>query len=291
MSQNNFIYFYSKYSQSCNKILPVINMITPHVNLTAVDIDNIQIRNYLLDKRIFHTVPCILLSYPTEGRIELYEGNDVLEFINKILRMLNKPSIQAFLNLPSAKPNIPSMRIESQSSKINVHNGKTMLTDDIVDTGKPIPKVNGKSSSAVKISDPFEEEKEMDQLANTESSENFRNMYTDRMSSNLNIKKGEGHDNMNSSLSKIEQNKTDIVSDILSDSNESSSMINPLDDDEDNSLLIQPTKINMNDLVGPGGGNIISKETEAKSEKIKSTAQELLRERELMDAKYNKGRK
>jgi len=259
-------------------------MISPHINMTAVDIDNIQLRQYIVNKRVFNSVPCIMLSYPEEGRLEIYEGNDVLEFINKILRMMNKPSIQAFLHLPTPKANVPSMRVETQQNTQQQSINKTMLTDISLDeTTQSINNTkpnNKKSSVAVKISDPFEEEKEIEKMTNTESSENFRNMYTDRMSSNLNIKKGEGHEGMQSSLSTIAQ-----------DNNQSIDIINPIDDDDtDNSLLIQPTNVSVSDLVGSNGSGMHSKELEAKSEKIKSTAQELLREREIMDAQYNKKR-
>ncbi len=293
MSGDTFLYIYSKYSSSCNEILPIVHQIAPSTGLIAIDADNIKMRNYLLSLKIFNSVPCIILSYPNENRMEIYEGNDVIMFLNKILSMLGKPSVEVQLNkvsnlsqLPNLpKANIPSMRVTSSASTVTStkpksENGKTMLSFD----SKPVSNVpKGKTPIAVRIDDPFEEHRELEKLANTDPSD-MKNVYQDRMmNSNLNIKKGEGHENMKSSISSIgEDSKTELSR---------NSNFTPLDDDDynssDNSLIIQPTKVDYNDLVGPNGPPQ-NKELEAKQDRIKNAAAAMMSEREELDSVFSK---
>ena len=96
----------------------------------------------------------------------------------------------------------------------------------------------------------------------------YTNNYQDRLTNpNLNIKKGNGHETMRSSLTSI-QSDTEPVS-------------------VDESLLITPTEMNYNDLVGPNGPPV-NKEAESKHEKIKSAASSMMAEREKLDSQYVK---
>jgi len=300
MSGDTFLYIYSKYSPSCNEILPIVHQIAPTTGLIAIDADNIKMRNYLLSLKVFHSVPCIILSYPKENRMEIYEGYDVILFLNKILSMLGKPSVEVQLNkvlqstrVPSA--NIPSMRVSSSVSPVTKNKpkgevGKTMLSFD----SNPLEKDNhslqssvpkGKTQIAVRIDDPFEEHRELEKLANTDPSD-MKNVYQDRMmNTNLNIKKGEGHENMKSSITSIgEESKTELSR---------NTNFTPLDDDDynssDNSLIIQPTKVDYNDLVGPNGPPQ-NKELEAKQDRIKNAAAAMMSEREELDNVFSKNK-
>ena len=293
MSGDTFLYIYSKYSSSCNEILPIVHQIAPSTGLIAIDADNMKMRNYLLSLKIFHSVPCIILSYPSENRMEIYEGNDVIMFLNKILSMLGKPSVEVQLNKVSQLPTIPkatipSMRVTSSTSTVTStkpksENGKTMLSFD----SKPVSNVpKGKTPIAVRIDDPFEEHRELEKLANTDPSD-MKNIYQDRMmNSKLDIKKGEGHENMKSSISSMEDN-----SKIELNGGSGSTNFTPLDDDDynssENSLIIQPTKVDYNDLVGPNGPPQ-NKELEAKQDRIKNAAAAMMSEREELDSVFSK---
>ncbi len=297
MSGDTFLYIYSKYSPSCNEILPIVHQIAPLTGLIAIDADNVKMRNYLLSLKVFNSVPCIILSYPNENRMEIYEGYDVIMFLNKILSMLGKPSVEVQLNKVLNVPKmsgatIPSMRVTPSVSSVpsvpKSKNGKTMLSFDsnIVekDTQTSVPK--GKTQIAVRIDDPFEEHRELQKLANTDPSD-MKNVYQDRMmNSTLDIKKGEGHENMKSSISSVlEEAKTE--------SNNNKSNFTPLDDDDynssENSLIIQPTKINYSDLVGPNGPPQ-NKELEAKQDRIKNAAAAMMSEREELDSVFSKNK-
>ncbi len=301
-SKDTFLYIYSKYSKDCNTLLPIIHQIAPSTELIAIDADKPKIRNYLLSLNIFKKVPCIILSYPSENRLEIIEGYDVIELINKILKMLGKPSVEeqlSFKNKPSTIE-VPSMRktthlpsvIENKKTQKST-TGKTML--DFSSLEDEVPQKLNKSSSApkaVRIDDPFEHEKELQQLANMDPNENHKNSYIDRVTNpNMNIKKGEGHEGMKSSLN----SNTEVSS---PEENQISTNITSLDDDysfgesdnfndNDNSLLMSKTKVNMSDLLGTNGPPP-NKELEAKQDRIKNAAAAMMSEREALDSQFNK---
>jgi hypothetical protein len=287
IQKDTFLYIYSKHSNDCNKILPIIHQIANNTGLIAIDADNPKVRNYLMSLNIFKTVPCIILSYPTENRLEIYEGLDVINLINKILKMCNKPSVEYQLNFGNQinSNSIPNMRSSPppQTTK-QPKSGKTMI--DFSQSEPP----KGKTPIAVRIDDPFEELREADDLMNKDPSQNHKNEYLDRMSNpNLSIKKGDGHESLkNSSL-----NKSVEIS--APEDNQISTNITSLDDDysfnnsndDSSNLLLSPTKVNMMDLVGPNGPPP-NRELEAKQEKIKNAAAAMMSEREALDSQFSK---
>ena len=244
MSEDTIVYIYSKYSKSCDAIRSYIEKIYKVTKLVLIDADDVNVRNYLLKLKLFHTVPCMILSYPVENRMEIYEGLDVISLCNKMLSMYGFDLI----NFPSENLDIPSMRLSKMEN-----GGKTMLNFD------------EKKQIAVKIEDIFENDEDYEE---DEEEVMYTNNYQDRLTNpNLNIKKGNGHETMRSSLTSI-QSDTEPVS-------------------VDESLLITPTEMNYNDLVGPNGPPV-NKEAESKHEKIKSVASSMMAEREKLDSQYVK---
>ena len=240
MSEDTIVYIYSKHSKSCDDIRSYIEKIYKVTKLVLIDADDVNVRNYLLKLKLFHTVPCMILSYPVENRMEIYEGLDVISLCNKMLSMYGFDLIS-----------FPSENVSMRLPKIE--GGKTMLNFD------------EKKQIAVKIEDIFENDEDYEE---DEEEVMYTNNYQDRLTNpNLNIKKGNGHETMRSSL-------TSIPSDTVPDS-------------VDESLLITPTEMNYNDLVGPNGPPV-NKEAESKHEKIKSAASSMMAEREKLDSQYVK---
>ena len=240
MSEDTIVYIYSKHSKSCDDIRSYIEKIYKVTKLVLIDADDVNVRNYLLKLKLFHTVPCLILSYPVENRMEIYEGLDVISLCNKMLDMYGFDLIS-----------FPSENVSMRLPKME--GGKTMLNFD------------EKKQIAVKIEDIFENDEDYEEDAEEVM---YTNNYQDRLTNpNLNIKKGNGHETMRSSL-------TSIPSDNVSDS-------------VDESLLITPTEMNYNDLVGPNGPPV-NKEAESKHEKIKSAASSMMAEREKLDSQYVK---
>ena len=245
MSEDTIVYIYSKHSKSCDDIRSYIEKIYKVTKLVLIDADDVNVRNYLLKLKLFHTVPCMILSYPVENRMEIYEGLDVISLCNKMLSMYGFDLI----SFPSENL---SMRL-SKTDGGKSEGGKTMLNFD------------EKKQIAVKIEDIFENDEDYEE---DEEEVMYTNNYQDRLTNpNLNIKKGNGHETMRSSLSSI---PSDNVSDSV-----------------DESLLITPTEMNYNDLVGPNGPPV-NKEAESKHEKIKSAASSMMAEREKLDSQYVK---
>jgi hypothetical protein len=85
-----FIVFISKHSPACRAIKQQLDYISPHFNTRIVDIDNIHIRRTILNatKYKIESVPSIVLLYPSNGKIEKHEGQQVVELLNKGVAMV-----------------------------------------------------------------------------------------------------------------------------------------------------------------------------------------------------------
>jgi hypothetical protein len=274
LNKDSFIYFYSKYSPSCNTLIPVINQIQQVASIQPVCIDSQDIRSYLHKKQLFKTVPSILLNFPDENKIEIYEGNDVIELLNNVCRLLDKPSVNDILNGTH-------MRTQ-QVSNVSVPNMRQTVT--------PLPSLSkNPSDMAVKIEDPFAEQREMQKMIDTDPGDNFRNMYADRMSKPLEIKKGEGHESLQNSS--LKQSPTENEPSISEGKGFTSLSFDNADDDDnsENSLLIRPSEVSKAEMSGSASASS-SRELEAKQKRINSAAQDMMRERDEQDQEYNKKR-
>ena len=87
-----FIFFTSKFSNSCKQLQDKINFITPHFNTYLVDIDNPQIRYSLVNatKNKIQSVPAIMLLYPSTGIVQTKEGPEVVKMIDQAVGMVQQ---------------------------------------------------------------------------------------------------------------------------------------------------------------------------------------------------------
>jgi hypothetical protein len=285
------LYFYSKYSPSCQKIGPIIKDIQQHLNMICVDIDHPNIRQYVDSLKLIHSVPSIILSYPSQQRLEIHENADIITFLNKVCTILKKPSVEYYFHLQGLPinnqqsyhqtqqqtnlQNVPSMRVNQPTAP----KGKTMLS-----LGSDVPK--GKTNIAVKIDDPFEEEREIEKMMNTSSGDNFKNMYVDRMTNPVKIVKGEGHENMKSSLSTIVEDSQPQTGISLDDMESSQfTTIDETDTTDNSPLLAKPSSVNKSDMMGTNGPPP-NKVAEERSDKIKQSMAEMQAERDRMDKMF-----
>lgn len=87
-----FIFFTSKFSNSCKQLQDKINFITPHFNTYLVDIDNPQIRYSIVNatKNKIQSVPAIMLLYPNTGIVQTKEGPEVVRMIDQAVGMVQQ---------------------------------------------------------------------------------------------------------------------------------------------------------------------------------------------------------
>jgi hypothetical protein len=77
------VVFVSRFSQSCQKIAQTLGFLAPHINLKVVDIDNPQTRNAVISSDKIQTVPAVALLNIPQQRVEFYEGEELVNLINK----------------------------------------------------------------------------------------------------------------------------------------------------------------------------------------------------------------
>ena len=121
-----FIVFISKHSPACRAIKEQLSYISPHFNTRIVDIDNIHIRRSLLNatKYKIESVPSIVLLYPSNGKIEKHEGQQVIELLNKGVNMV--------------QTKLQSQKQSSRAREIDEETGETSHSDieDILGGGE-----------------------------------------------------------------------------------------------------------------------------------------------------------
>jgi hypothetical protein len=87
-----FIIFTSKYSNSCKKISEQVNHIFPYYNTKVIDVDNPVIRKAILNATTnkIKTVPSIMLFRPQQNAIKIYEGDEVFGVLDQAVQMVNE---------------------------------------------------------------------------------------------------------------------------------------------------------------------------------------------------------
>lgn len=82
--------FVSRFSPSCQKIAGALQFLGPHVNLKVVDIDNPRLRDAVIQSDKIHTVPALALLNIRQQRVEFYEGEDLVNLINKAVNAVQQ---------------------------------------------------------------------------------------------------------------------------------------------------------------------------------------------------------
>ncbi len=113
-----FIVFVSKHSPACRAIKQQLDYISPHFNTRVVDIDNIHIRKSILNatKYKIESVPSIILLYPSTGKIEKHEGQQVIDLLNKGVQM-----VQNKLQSEQQKQSSRAREIHEESNDTSQH--------------------------------------------------------------------------------------------------------------------------------------------------------------------------
>jgi hypothetical protein len=115
MNNEVFCVIVSKFSPSCHKIMGTLKFLSPYINLRILDIDHPETRELVLQSGDFSTVPCIVLIYPSQNRIEYYERTDAVNLINKAVQTVQDRL--AAQTPPSVDPSVgPSVGPNQQGS-------------------------------------------------------------------------------------------------------------------------------------------------------------------------------
>jgi hypothetical protein len=117
-----FIVFVSKHSPSCRAIKQQLDYISPHFNTRVVDIDNIHIRKSILNatKYKIESVPSIVLLYPSTGKIEKHEGQQVIDLLNKGVQMVQNKLQSEKMKQQSRAREIDEESIDSTSQHSDI---------------------------------------------------------------------------------------------------------------------------------------------------------------------------
>lgn len=109
MNQQLYVILYSKYSQNSNNLIKFIQSspvdLTTTIGLNPICIDNEKIRQRIMNcKEVqIHSVPTILVVYPTGG-VEKYEGITAFNWVEETVKSLLPPPPPPPPPLPVRQP-------------------------------------------------------------------------------------------------------------------------------------------------------------------------------------------
>ena len=309
-----FMFFVSNYSEACRQISDKINFIAPHFNTKIINIDNPETRNILLNSTTYkiNSVPAVLLIHPKQNEIQLFEGIEVVNLLNKGIEMVQQLISQQ------------QLAAQQQENETGARKGKTplnkILSDNDEETSSRRP-----PGARVSMDDILEEEETDDEEEEKPPSRRKigkTTIFPDRQFSPADDDdmistqkylppKGEGHDGMaRSSLSEVTDDSRDSMMndrnmtypprmDIERAPQDDEEDVSPkpilkkkgpgrppknkvkfVDVDVEEQLNTAPTGMSMDEILSPEQGGGISKERSAKSTAIKQGAEALMAERE-----------
>lgn len=242
MSANETLFiFFSKFSRICNQSMSQFQYISPHIQTVLIDIDNPQTRKGIQKLKVVKRVPCALLVNKQFGSADFYEGVDFFNLLNRTIEMIQAKQAKT-ISQPAETP-VASLPVQQVSEPAS---------------GAPT-----KPKKSVTIVEPIEREEEsrVDFQPDVASSIMSRAMPSG-------IKKGEGHENMRSSLSSV------------SSSPESKFGMGTSIEEDDSEYDDKPKGMTTEEILGSGNG-ASSARTE-KSKSLRTSAEEMMRQRDEM---------
>jgi hypothetical protein len=251
MASETLFIFFSKFSRVCTQSMSQFQYISPHLQTVMIDIDNPQTRKSIQNLKVVKKVPCALLVNNQFNSADFYEGVDFFNLINRTIEM-----------------------IQAKQTKEITQAAETPISEIFSTESKPAapparqPSPGKKVKKTVTIVEPIED---FEQESNVKFQPDVATSMMARMMP-AGIKKGEGHENMKSSLPSAA--KEPSFSDI------GGIGVPVTGEYDDSEYEDKPKGMSPEEILGSGNGGS-SARTE-KSRSIRSSAEELMREREGM---------
>jgi hypothetical protein len=275
-----FIVFISKHSPACRAIKQQLDYISPHFNTRIVDIDNIHIRRSLLNatKYKIESVPSIVLLYPSNGKIEKHEGQQVVELLNKGVAMVQS-KIQAQQQRESSR----AREIDEESSETAHSDIEDILggegQDEEEDDDEPVVDRKRKIGKTTLFPDKRFAPTDEDGMIGGMKSLPKREDHTDMEHSSLpHMEQRSVTDRNRNYISNVER-QTGGIKKVNTKIGKKSMMIEDLSDIPD-----KPEGMSTEDILGQDrGGQVRSKETDQKSKMMREKQDALIAERSAME--------
>jgi hypothetical protein len=309
-SEEIFIVFTSKYSNSCKQIEPRLQFITPHFNTKFIDVDNPIIRKSILEASTnqIKSVPAIMLFMPQRNTIKIYEGMGVLDILTQAEQMVQAKLQQQQQELEEQQ------RQQQQQSVEHFYEDEVPVEESVLRRRSTRTIQNSEGKPVSSLDSILDEEADEEDVSKPRSSRkkiqkgvyadpNFAPTDENGMISSLKPlpPKGLGHDKMaRSSIQEFNINDEEHSSqerepmgpDFEKPKTKKSVSINNIktvhiiDDDIDPvESDDKPKGMSIQDILGENGAQNIpteSKETSIKSAKVKNAAEALMNERKNM---------
>jgi hypothetical protein len=112
-------YFFSKYSPACARFQPILQQLSTSFQIVSVDVDDTRLRQRLRNTNI-KTVPALVV--PTQNSLEIFEGQELLQFVQKVQEMFAPSNQQTQLQPNNGQtvlfPAPPQVAVQPQMQSI-----------------------------------------------------------------------------------------------------------------------------------------------------------------------------
>lgn len=276
-----FIVFISKHSPACRAIKQNLDYISPHFNTRIVDIDNIHIRKSILNATKFNieSVPSIILMYPSTGKIEKHEGQQVIDLLNKGVDMVQNKLQSQQQQQRSRAREIDEETRETEHSDIEDILGAEELENEEDEEDEPVVDRKRKIGKTTLFPDKRFAPLDDDGMIGGMKSLPKREDHTDMEHSSLPHMEQRSVTDRNRNYPTNVERQTGGRKKINTKLGKKSMMIEDLTDIPD-----KPEGLSTEDILGQDrGGQVRSKETDQKSKIMREKQDALIAERNAME--------
>ena len=277
MSGEVFIVFISKHSPACRAIKQQLDYISPHFNTRIVDIDNIHIRRSILNasKYKIESVPSIVLLYPSNGKIEKHEGQQVVELLNKGVAMVQS-------KLQTQQQHSRAREIDEESSETSHSDIEDILggaEEEVFEEEEPVVDRKRKIGKTTLFPDKRFAPTDEDGMIGGMKSLPKREDHTGMEHSSLPHMEQRSVTDRNRNYPSNVERQTGGIKKVNTKIGKKSMMIEDLSD-----IPEKPEGMSTEDILGQDrGGQVRSKETDQKSKMMREKQDALIAERTAME--------
>ena len=175
MNTEYFVLLFSKYSNTCKKLMDTINNGDLNLNFNYLCIDNKDIRNKIVTSSEIDikNVPCLLVINEQSGSIDKYEGQDSFIWVNDIIQQRQKQLLEEQIKQQALIQQQMQQQLIMQKKEIQ----QKLAERDFDESLKPIKKLKSSKKKTLTLIDDIDENLEDESMIN--DNEEFEPMETE----------------------------------------------------------------------------------------------------------------
>ena len=169
MNTEYFVLLFSKYSNTCKKLMDTINNGKLNMNFNYLCIDNKDVRNRITTSSEIDikNVPCLLVINEQSGSIDKYEGQDSFIWVNDIIQQRQKQLLEEQIKQQALMQQQMQQQMIMQKKEIQ----QKLAERDFDESLKPIKKIKSSKKKTLTLIDDIDENLEDESMIMNDNEE------------------------------------------------------------------------------------------------------------------------